>query len=293
MSQQELERAALMTLLKSAKSYQQVTEQVSNAGSALALLGGDTLFPDEYSADLAPALDALSAWSKSGLHMTTILDDDYPEQLREIQEMPPFLFWQGNREMDARAASVVGSRDASALGLSFASEVARRLVESGFAVIAGLARGIDTEAHRAALASGGRTVAVIGTGIRKYYPAENRDLQDRIAKEGLLLSQFWPDASPTKQSFPIRNAVMSGYGCASIIVEASERSGTRSQARRAIAHGRPVIIRRSVLEQAEWARVLEPMPSVYVVDEPEEAVNHVVQLSDQSASVMSELTGAI
>src|SRR5581483_252563 len=112
--------------------------------------------------------------------------------------------------------------------------------------ISGLAAGIDTAAHTAALESGGRTVAVIGTGITRCYPAANIELQEAIAHSGLVLSQFWPESSASKASFPMRNATMSAYGRATIVVEASEQSGARIQARLAVAHGRPVVLMNSV-----------------------------------------------
>lgn len=108
------------------------------------------------------------------------------------------LFGNGTLRGDDPAVSVVGSRDASARGLSIARSVATSLAKEGVTLLAGLALGIDTAAHLAALEAGGRTVAVIGTGINKTYPAANRDLHRVIAKEGLLLSQFWPDAPPQK-----------------------------------------------------------------------------------------------
>lgn len=113
-------------------------------------------------------------------------------------------------------------------------------------VIAGLAEGIDTAAHRAALVAGGRTVAFIGTGIDKRYPAANIEIHDEIAHSGLVLSQFYPGAGPTKHTFPMRNVLMSGYGLATIVVEAGEYSGSRIQARTAGEHGRPVILTDSV-----------------------------------------------
>jgi DNA processing protein len=159
--------------------------------------------------------------------------------------------------------SVVGSRQASARGLEIARSVATGLANRGITVISGLAKGIDTAAHRAALDVGGRTVAVIGTGINQSYPAENKDLQARIAREGLVLSQFWPDAPPTKQTFPMRNAV-SGFGLATIVVEAGEQSGARIQARKAVAHGRPVILTDLVTTANKWPHELIGQPGVHV-----------------------------
>jgi DNA processing protein len=130
-------------------------------------------------------------------------------------------------------------------------------------VVSGLAEGIDTAAHRAALDHGGRTVAVIGTGLRNVYPASNRPLQDRIGREHLVLSQFWPDASPTKTSFPMRNAVMSGYAAATVVIEAGWKSGARMQARLALEHGRPVFLHESLLGH-DWAQDYERRGAVVV-----------------------------
>ena len=133
-----------------------------------------------------------------GHTVLTILDENYAARLCGIHEAPPVLFGNGTLRRDDPAVSVVGSRDASARGLSIARSVATSLAKEGVTLLAGLALGIDTAAHLAALEAGGRTVAVIGTGINKTYPAANRDLHRVIAKEGLLLSQFWPDAPPQK-----------------------------------------------------------------------------------------------
>jgi DNA processing protein len=105
----------------------------------------------------------------------------------------------------------------------------------GVAVVSGLAEGIDTAAHQAALAAGGRTIAVIGTGIDQVDPAANRQLQQRIEDDGLVLSQFWPGSGPTRSSFPMRNATMSAYGMCTLLVTAGEQSGARIQARQAVA----------------------------------------------------------
>lgn len=128
----------------------------------------------------------------------------------------------------------------------------------------GLASGIDAAAHTATLDAGGRAVGVIGTGITGYYPKENRALQDRVVTEGLLISQFWPDAPPGKHTFPMRNTVISGYGRATVVVEAGERSGARIQARRAVARGRPVILTELVVKANRWAQDLVGQPGVHV-----------------------------
>lgn len=129
------------------------------------------------------------------------------------------------------ATHVMAPPGASARALGVADFAARRLVERGLSVISGLAAGVDSAAHCAALDASGRAVAFLGSGITKYYPVQNWELQDEIGRRGLVLSQSWPEAAPTKHSFPMRNAAMSGYGLATIVVEAGEHSGTRIQAR--------------------------------------------------------------
>ena len=132
---------------------------------------------------------------------------------------------------DARSVAVVGTRDASAEGINKARKISERLVESGVVVVSGLARGIDTAAHTATLAAGGRTIAVIGTGITRTFPAENKELAGEISESGLIASQFWPSASPAKWTFPRRNVVMSGIAQGTVVVEASSTSGAKMQAR--------------------------------------------------------------
>ncbi|WP_326599208.1 DNA-processing protein DprA [Streptomyces sp. NBC_01803] len=128
-------------------------------------------------------------------------------------------------EGDLRVA-VVGTRNPTPEGVARACAIASGLAERGVTVVSGLAVGIDTAAHGTALAVGGRTVAVIGTGLRRAYPAQNVRLQQEISERGLVLSQFWPDAPPSKSTFPMRNAVMSGHSLATVVVQAAYRSGS-------------------------------------------------------------------
>ncbi|MFI9558956.1 DNA-processing protein DprA [Nonomuraea endophytica] len=177
------------------------------------LHGQQVLFAetDLVESAIAEALTSLERWTATGAGVHAFFDADYPSQLRSIHQMPPILFTKGTLAEDTRAIAVVGTRQASEQGLRTASAMARDLALAGVTVVSGLAKGIDAAAHRAALEAGGRTVAVIGTGIDQSYPAENRALQRQISRDGLLLSQFWPDAPPSRRNFPMRNAVMSGY----------------------------------------------------------------------------------
>jgi DNA processing protein len=152
-----------------------------------------------------------------------------------------------------------------------------------------LALGVDTAAHLATLAAGGRTVAIIGTGINRVYPAGNRALHEEIAVRGLLLSQFWPDAPAQRRTFLMRNATMSGYGLATVVVEAGEHSGARAQARIAIEHGRPVILTDLVVQRNEWARALAARPGVYVADSLDTVTAIVGKLIADSAAMDAAL----
>jgi DNA processing protein len=160
--------------------------------------------------------------------------------------------------------------------------------------VSGLARGVDTTAHTTALEGSGRTVAVLGCGTKHYYPAENRELQDRIAAEGLVISQFFPEVAPRRQQFPMRNAVMSGYSRATIVVEAGEKSGARIQARQAIAHGRPVILTNLVIDSNEWARQLVSRPGVHVASGTAEVmklVEAIVAADDEMDEMLAATRG--
>lgn len=296
----EAETAALLALLRTARrgtGWGEIAARVCAEGSAQALLHepGDALLPDpEAEAALDQAVSQLRAWRTAGHQLTTVLEADYPHQLRDIREMPPFLFYAGDLHTNDPSMSVVGSRRASKQGLNIARTTAELLVDKGLSVIAGLAEGIDTAAHRAALNAEGRTVAVIGTGISRRYPASNAALQDEIARRGLVLSQFYPDAPPTRHSFPMRNVTMSGYGLATIVIEASEHSGSRIQARVAGQHGRPVILTSDVVEFTSWGRDLVGNPNVFVassISEMDDAVQAVLdsprQLDDALAALMA------
>jgi DNA processing protein len=238
---------------------------------------------------LEAAAQKISLWRDQGSTLVTVLDEDYPARLRGIHQAPPVLFARGSLRRDDPAVSVVGSRNASDRGLAVAAAVARELASRRVTVIAGLARGIDAAAHRAALAAEGRTVAIIGTGINRSYPAENRDLQQEIAARGLLLSQFWPDAPPQKRNFLMRNATMSGYGLATLVVEAGEHSGARVQARIAVEHGRPVILTDLVVESNDWARSLVERPGVHVAGSLRSVLDVVDHLIAERQSVSAEL----
>ncbi|MFW5984761.1 MAG: DNA-processing protein DprA [Halanaerobiaceae bacterium] len=167
-------------------------------------------------------------------------DPEYPEILKKIDNPPPVLFVQGNYDFSKPAVAIVGSRRCTAYGRKVARKFACRLVQRNIAVISGLARGIDTCGHRGALEGNGVTVAVLGTGVDRVYPAENRDIYDEIQKKGLIVSEFPPGTEPRAENFPRRNRIISGLAQATLVVEAAEQSGSLITARLAREQGRKV-----------------------------------------------------
>jgi DNA processing protein len=282
-----LETAAIVALLRMrAVAAREVADLVEDHGSAAAALehvltrANDDSLPlfaiDPAEVHEAVDLDAIEAevhaWLAEGIAITTILDPEYPENLHTVHDRPPLLFVHGAlRPSDERSIAVVGTRKASPDGLACASTMARTMVDAGYMVVSGLAAGIDTAAHRAALEAGGRTVAVIGTGLRHAFPKENAVLQRELGETNAVVSQFWPDQGPRRWTFPARNAVMSGFARATVVIEASDTSGARTQARLALEHRRPVFLLRSLM-QHRWARAHSERPGSHVIDTADEVL---------------------
>lgn len=305
-----VELAALVALLREGRRPWQVyAELVEETGSALHVLEhelerhdrAETLFdlgsvgqaanaPVDVSVALDAAATELAEWGADGIDVVSVLDDSYPENLHGVHDRPPLLFVAGALvKADARAVAVVGSRAPTAEGIAAARVIASDLANAGYTVFSGLAAGIDTAAHTVTLAEGGRTVAVVGTGLRHCYPPQNSQLARRIARECALVSRFWPDAPPTRRSFPMRNAVMSGMTLGTVIVEAFHTSGTRIQARLALAQGRPVFVHRSLLSQP-WARELASRPGAYPIAEAGEILAVLERLIADEPLVTDEHT---
>lgn len=291
---------ALLRTLKRGETRRSITEELLERGSARALWE-DRQEPGLFGADaaaatLAQASNDVKAWLSAGWKFLTILDADYPARVREIHEAPPFLFAQGTLRPDDGGVAIVGSRKASPRGLMIAETLATALTHQGVTIVSGLAKGIDGAAHAAALAHKGRTVAVIGTGLSTAYPAEHAQLQARIADDGLVLSQFWPDAPPRSQNFPQRNAIMSGYSHVTVVVEAGEHSGARIQARLAVSHGRPVILTDLVVDQTKWGRALQGRPGVVVardLDAALIAVKDVLEREKHNKELLGRISGRL
>ena len=169
-------------------------------------------------------------------------DPRFPPQLLAIADCPPALWYRGDLDtLDAPLVAIVGSRAATAVALETATRLAADLVSRGIAVVSGLARGVDSAAHRGALHHRGRTVAVLGSGVDVIYPSEHADLAADIARSGLMVSEYPPGTAPLPFHFPLRNRIISGLSRAVVVIEASEKSGSLITAGCALQQGRDVM----------------------------------------------------
>ena len=232
-------------------------------------------------------LNEVSRLGELGVHVVTIDDPEYPANLLMIHNRPPVLFARGAiTESDNRAMAVVGTRDATDAGLAQASKLAGELAARHVTVVSGLARGIDTAAHAAALNAGGRTIAVFGTGITRVHPRGNEPLARSIDRAGACVTQFWPDQSGARWTFPMRNVVTSGLSLGTVVVEAGESSGARLQANNALDHGKRLFLLRELVTKQPWAQAMAARPEVHVVDE----VDEILEAVDTDLCVERELT---
>jgi DNA processing protein len=171
-------------------------------------------------------------------------DEQFPPLLAAIHDPPPQLYLRGSAGPDVlgrQAVAIVGARSCSAYGRSVARMLGRELAAAGLVVVSGMARGVDGEAHRGALDAGGETVAVLGCGIDRDYPAAHAELARRICERGLVVSEYEPGVEPAPWRFPARNRVIAGLCAATVVVEARERSGALITADFALEEGREVL----------------------------------------------------
>jgi len=184
----------------------------------------------------------LSRLRTFGARVLTLNDPDYPVRLKEIPFPPPVLFVKGDlKPEDSLALAIVGTRAASYYGVKTCRGLARELSRRGVTVVSGLARGIDTAAHHGALEGGGRTLAVLGCGLDVIYPPENRELYERIPKQGAMLSEYPLGTPPEGHNFPPRNRIISGLALGVLVVEAGLKSGAHITAQCALEQGREVM----------------------------------------------------
>lgn len=287
----QIDDVALLALyLTPGFSWAKTRARIEAEGSPAAVLRAqysDQLFSDEYDQALARAESFRAEIEAQNTHVASLWSPDYPRHLHTVHDAPPVLFWQGQMDpRDEEAVAIVGTRTPDNQGTHFAETLAHQLAVQDIPVVSGLARGIDGIALRAALATRGRVIGVIGTGHDIAYPPEHEALQHEIAQH-LLISQFAPGTTISKRNFPMRNAVMSGFASMTVIVQAGETSGTRIQARAAVKHGRPIIISTAVLHKTDWAKQLVHQGyDVTVVADADQAFDAVRSIHGRRSAVI-------
>lgn len=189
--------------------------------------------PDYAAGEIALAL-------QKGYRIVTLSDPEYPPLLLQIPDPPPFLYVYGDLSHSARSIAVVGTRNATRYGISAAIEICQELAALNITVVSGMARGIDTAAHDGALMGGGKTIAVLGSGLERVYPLENMKLFHKIAQNGAVISEFHLTEGPAPHHFPIRNRIISGISLGTLVVEAARKSGALITAEFALEQGREV-----------------------------------------------------
>jgi DNA processing protein len=218
-----------------------------------------------------------------GAEVVTISDPRYPDKLREIYDPPVLLFARGDTSLlGSVMLAMVGTRRPTQYGLSVAERMATELSGAGLTITSGMARGIDTAAHKGALAASGRTVAIFGCGVDVIYPTENRRLADQIAAKGLVISEFPLNTPAYPQNFPIRNRIVSGMSSGTLVVEGAEFSGSAITARLAMEQNREVFaIPGNITSKMSWAPNLLIKEGAHLVMSPENVID-ALPLADRS-----------
>jgi DNA processing protein len=215
--------------------------------------------------DLARLVAALDHFRESGITVATWQDPVYPPQLNALDDRPLVLFWKGTlRPDDCNGIAIVGTREPSEISIRLAHQWAADLAARSCTVVSGLAHGIDTAAHRGALAAGGRTLAVLGCGINTIYPPQNAPLAEEIIRNGALICEVQPDTAPSTSALMRRNRLIAALSIAAIVVEAGDSSGALHAARFAHALGRPVFaIDNSAGNRALLRDFAHPLPESF------------------------------
>ncbi len=208
------------------------------AGAGLSLKLIERLVAVREKADLSRLWDQIQS---KGIQVLTWLDEAYPQRLKEIEQPPPVLYVRGELlPEDTWAVAIVGTRRVTPYGRQVTEEIASFLAANSVTVISGLARGVDALAHSAALKAGGRTLAVLGSGVDRIYPPENRAIAEKIFERGAVLSDYAPGTPPESSNFPPRNRIISGLSMAVVVIEAGETSGALITAEFAAEQGREI-----------------------------------------------------
>lgn len=225
--------------------------------------------------------------AEAGAVLVTIGDPRYPQALREIFDPPPVLFARGRVELlQSLSLGVVGTRRPTPYGIAVAERLSADLAHAGLAIVSGMARGIDTSAHKGVLKAGGETVAVLGCGVDVVYPSENRKLAAEIAARGLIVSEFPMGSTAFPQNFPIRNRIISGMSLGVLVVEGAEYSGSAITAKLAMDQGREVFaVPGNITSKLSWGPNLLIKQGAHIVQDwndvvlelPPESRRHLIE----------------
>lgn len=248
--------------------------------------------------------------TKMGVKILTFPEETYPEMLRRIPDPPFVLYVRGTLSSNEPCIAMVGSRKATPYGLNVTQYLARDLAAAGLTVVSGLARGIDARAHNSAMQANGRTAAVLGSGVDIIYPSEHKQLAEKIAAQGAIISEYPLGTPPNRENFPIRNRIISGLSAAVVVVEASVKSGSLITARMAMEQGREVLavpgsifnessqgchalIRDGAALAQNWKDVVETLPqeiSEKLVLVPDESNTQASDLTEREKSIIALLS---
>jgi DNA processing protein len=248
----DLQTAIAASMLPASRSlvatiFKDVRHRGENGTTALSSILSVLGFPREAHGEIidlafGQARDALSRGLANGFRAVEAGGQGYPPLLACIPDPPPVLWTRGNVDVLSRpAVAVIGSRGASGYALAVGERLAAELAARGIVVASGLARGVDSAAHRGCLRAGGATAAVLGSGLDRIYPAEHQPLAATICERGVLVTELGPAAEPLPEHFPLRNRIISGISLGVVVVEASEKSGSLITARCALEQGRDVM----------------------------------------------------
>ena len=232
-----------------ARKFRRIVDALGCAARAFEMSAAELASTCNISERDARAIEQFSGWDevevelircqKRGIDVIPLTSESYPRLLKLIPDAPPAIYVKGRLEPeDELAIAVVGTRSPTAYGRRTARRLAGALAGGGFTIVSGLAAGIDESAHKGALDAGGRTIAVLGSGMNNIYPARNTELAERIAERGALISELPPHIPPAPENFPKRNRIISGLALATVVVEAPHRSGALITAKYALEQGR-------------------------------------------------------
>ena len=257
----------------------QTLTQIDGVSARLASAIKQTRLPDSIETEL-------SRVHQKGFRIVTLADNDYPALLREIPDPPPFIYVYGRLPQNLNNIAIVGSRHATRYGLSNTKHLSRDLVKHGLTIVSGMARGIDTAAHEGALAAGGKTIAVLGSGLAYIYPRENEKLFHQIAENGAVISEFPLDAEPEAHHFPMRNRIISGLSLGTVIVEATLRSGSLITARLAAEQNREVFaVPGSIKSFKSTGTHTLIKQGARLVEQSQDILDEIIHLLDRSDTV--------